>query len=221
MLQTSCHHLNFQGDSIHIPQRSAAVVARRFGKVVSYPRVDGGLSGLRAKRESLMKAMVLPRIVSLQDTKSPLKWTELPTPQPAPHEILVRVRACGVCHTELDEIEGRTAPPRLPVVPGHEVVGTVERCGTAVRGWREGDRVGVGWIHSSSGGSLENLDPQFRATGRDVDGGYAEYLTVPADYAYPIPACFSDVEAAPLLCAGAIGYRASAWHTSRTATCWD
>ena len=155
-----------------------------------------------------MKAMVLSKLVSLADTSTPLEFVELPKPQPGPQELLVRVRACGVCHTELDEIEGRTAPPRLPVVPGHEVVGIVERCGAEVRNRQVGDRVGVGWIHSSSGDIQENLDPQFVATGRDVDGGYAEYLTVPAAYAYPIPACFSDVEAAPLLCAGAIGYRA-------------
>jgi propanol-preferring alcohol dehydrogenase len=113
-----------------------------------------------------------------------------------------------VCHTERDEIEGRTAPPTLPVVLGHEVVGRVERAGDAVRKWREGDRLGVGWIHSSTGACNENLCPEFQATGRDVNGGYAEYMTVPEDYAYAIPGVFSDIEAAPLLCAGAIGYRA-------------
>ena len=116
--------------------------------------------------------------------------------------------ACGVCHTELDEIEGRLIPPRLPVVPGHEVVGVVEKLGNNARNFEPGVRVGVGWIHHSSGGRDENLSPQFRATGKDINGGYAEYMTVPEQYAYRIPEIFSDEQAAPLLCAGAIGYRA-------------
>ena len=121
---------------------------------------------------------------------------------------MVRVAACGVCRTELDEIEGRTAPDRLPVVLGHEVVGRVERLGQSVTKLKKGDRVGIGWIHSSSGELDENLSPEFRATGRDVNGGYAEYMTVPEDYAYIVPDLFSDVQAALLLCAGAVGYRA-------------
>lgn len=155
-----------------------------------------------------MRALVLSRVVSLEDVESPLELVDLPVPEPQRGEVLVRVAACGVCHTELDEIEGRTAPPRLPVVLGHEVVGRVERLGDGVKSLKEGDRVGVGWIHSSSGAADENLSPEFRATGRDVNGGYAEYLTVPEQYAYPIPDEFTDVQAAPLLCAGAIGYRA-------------
>jgi propanol-preferring alcohol dehydrogenase len=154
-----------------------------------------------------MKAMVINRISSLKDDASPLDLVELPVPEPGAGEIRIRVAACGVCHTELDEIEGRTAPPRLPVVPGHEVVGRVDKLGAGAVRFRIGDRVGVGWIHSSSGAVDENLSPSFRATGRDADGGYAEYMTVPEGYAYPIPAVFSDVEAAPLLCAGAVGYR--------------
>jgi len=155
-----------------------------------------------------MRAMILPRTAPLSEIAEPLELADLPTPEPGPGEVRLRVAACGVCHTELDEIEGRTAPPKLPVVLGHEVVGRVDRLGTGVTRHAEGDRVGVGWIHSSSGALDENLSDQFRATGRDVNGGYAEYLTVPEDYAYPIPACFSDAQAAPLLCAGAIGYRA-------------
>jgi propanol-preferring alcohol dehydrogenase len=155
-----------------------------------------------------MKAMVLPRVVSLTDTDVPLELVELPTPQPQPGQLLLQVRACGVCHTELDEIEGRTVPPCLPIVLGHEVVGTVIECGAATHRFQIGDRVGVGWIHSSTGDRDENLSPQFKATGRDVNGGYAEYMTVPESYAYAIPEVFSDVEAAPLLCAGGIGYRA-------------
>ncbi len=155
-----------------------------------------------------MRAMVLRRIVSLDDVDTPLEPVELPAPEPGPGEVLIRIAACGVCHTELDEIEGRTPPPRLPVVPGHQVIGRVARAGPGVDKLGVGDRVGVGWIHASSGAPDENLSPAFRATGRDVDGGYAELMTVGKDYAYPIPDVFTDVEAAPLLCAGAIGYRA-------------
>ncbi|MFQ5671212.1 MAG: alcohol dehydrogenase catalytic domain-containing protein [Acidobacteriota bacterium] len=154
-----------------------------------------------------MRAMRLERCVGLGEGMEPLRLVELPDPEPGPGEVRIRVAACGVCHTEIDEIEGRTRP-RLPVVPGHQVVGHVDRLGSGVIGHALGDRVGVGWIYSSSGADDENLSPEFRATGRDVDGGYAEYLTVPAAYAYPIPGVFSDEQAAPLLCAGAVGYRA-------------
>ena len=155
-----------------------------------------------------MKAMVLKEIASLEEVETPLQLADLPVPDPKPGEVLVRVAVCGVCHTELDEIEGRTAPDRLPVVLGHEVVGRVERLGQSVTKLKEEDRVGIGWIHSSSGQLDENLSPEFRATGRDVNGGYAEYMTVPEDYAYIVPGLFSDAQAAPLLCAGAVGYRA-------------
>ena len=155
-----------------------------------------------------MKAMVLRRTISLDETAAPLELADVPRPTPAAGEILVRVRACGVCHTELDEIEGRVAPTQLPIILGHEVVGHVAGCSPGATRHSEGQRVGVGWIHSSAGAADENLSPEFRATGRDVHGGYAEYLTVPQDYAYPIPEVFSDEHAAPLLCAGAIGYRA-------------
>jgi propanol-preferring alcohol dehydrogenase len=154
-----------------------------------------------------MKAMLLKRLVSLDEEESPLELADLPTPEPGAGEIRVTVSVCGVCHTELDEIEGRTAPPSLPVVPGHEVVGRVDAMADGVTRFKVGDRVGVGWIHSSTGEADENLSPEFRATGRDVNGGYAEYMTVPADYAYPIPEIFSDEAAAPLLCAGGVGYR--------------
>jgi len=154
-----------------------------------------------------MKAMVINRIMSLKGQETPLVAVELPVPEPGAGEIRLKVSACGVCHTELDEIEGRTAPPRLPIVPGHEVVGRVDKRGTGATRLDIGERVGVGWIHSSSGSADENLSSAFRATGRDVDGGYAEYMTVPETYAYPIPEVFSDVEAAPLLCAGGVGYR--------------
>ena len=144
-----------------------------------------------------MRAMVIDRIVSLADDEAPLASVELPDPEPGPGEVRIRVSACGVCHTELDEIEGRTAPPRLPVVPGHAIVGRVDKIGKSATRFAVGDRVGVGWIHASSGEPDENLSPDFEATGRDVDGGYAEYMTVPETYAYPIPEVFSDAEAAP------------------------
>lgn len=159
-----------------------------------------------------MRAMLITRLSSLADTETPLEPAELPTPDRGAGELLIRVSACGVCHTELDEIEGRTPPPRLPVVPGHQVVGMVVESGSE-SAFRTGDRVGVAWIHSACGtcrhcqAGQENLCSDFRATGRDVNGGYAEYLTVPEAFAFPIPDTFTDAEAAPLLCAGAIGYR--------------
>lgn len=154
-----------------------------------------------------MKAMVLPRIASLREGEAPLELVELERPKPGAGEVLLKVGACGVCHTELDEIEGRTPPPKLPVVLGHEIVGRVVEVGPGVRDLAKGDRVGVGWIYRSTGEEDENLSPQFEATGRDAAGGYAEYTTVPEHYAYKIPEAFADEQAAPLLCAGAIGYR--------------
>ena len=155
-----------------------------------------------------MKAMLLSHLAKLEDNPEPLSLADIPKPAPGKDELLIRVAACGVCHTELDEIEGRTPPPTLPVVPGHEAIGRIEAMGQGVKEHAVGDRVGVGWIHSSSGKPDENVDDEFRATGRDVNGGYAEYLCVPERYAYPIPEVFEDVQAAPLLCAGGVGYRA-------------
>ena len=155
-----------------------------------------------------MKAMVMRRVTSLLEDYKPLELVSLPDPEPESGEVRLRITACGVCHTELDEIEGRAPPPRLPIVPGHEIVGRVDTVGDSVTRWKVGDRVGVGWIHSSSGGRDENLSPEFRATGRDVNGGYAEYITVPERYAHAIPDAFTDAQAAPLLCAGGVGYRA-------------
>ena len=160
-----------------------------------------------------MKAMVLKKIGNVLETRHPLEPVTLEEPSPKSKEILIKVAACGVCHTELDEIEGRTPPPRLPVVPGHQAVGRVVGHGDGARRFEKGDRVGVAWIHRSCGEcehcrqGVENLCDEFVATGRDADGGYAEYMTVPENFAYAIPDRFSDVEAAPLLCAGAIGYR--------------
>lgn len=155
-----------------------------------------------------MRAMILEKIVSLDDVGDPLRLVEWPDPTPGSGQVLIEVAACGVCHTELDEIEGRTPPPRLPVVPGHEIVGRVVERGPGAGRHQLGDRVGVGWIFASTGAPDENLSPEFRATGRDADGGYAERVVVAERYAYPIPEAFDDVHAAPLLCAGAIGYRA-------------
>ena len=160
-----------------------------------------------------MKAMVLNKLCSLEENKTPLELIDLPDPVPGEKEILVKVSACGVCHTELDEIEGRTPPPHLPVVLGHQVVGRVEKTGRKASAFELGDRVGIAWIYSACGKckfcleSNENLCHDFKATGRDANSGYAQYMTVLEDFAYRIPDVFSDLEAAPLLCAGAIGYR--------------
>lgn len=155
-----------------------------------------------------MQAMVMTRVCDLHVEDEPLELRELPVPVPAAHEVLLAVKACGVCHTELDEIEGRTPPPHYPVVPGHEIVGEVVDVGAAVSLLQPGNRVGVGWIHHSDGSAQENVSAAFTATGRDANGGYAQYVCIPEQYAYPIPDQFGDTEAAPLLCAGAIGYRA-------------
>jgi propanol-preferring alcohol dehydrogenase len=160
-----------------------------------------------------MKAMLLSGISDLKRCWNPLELTDLPDPAPGDREVLVKVSTCGVCHTELDEIEGRTPPLNLPVVPGHQVVGKIERLGDRTTRFKCGDRVGIAWIYWACGHcgfckeGNENLCPDFKATGRDTNGGYAEYVTVSEDFAYPIPDVFSDAEASPLLCAGAIGYR--------------
>lgn len=160
-----------------------------------------------------MKAMVLKRLCNLKENPMPLDLMEVPVPVPGEKEVLLKVSSCGVCHTELDEIEGRTPPPHLPVILGHQVVGRVDAVGGRVGRVDIGERVGVAWIFSACGeckfcrSGLENLCPAFEATGRDANGGYAEYMTVAEDFVYPIPESFADVQAAPLLCAGAIGFR--------------
>lgn len=160
-----------------------------------------------------MKAMVLRKTCSIGQNRTPLEMMEFPKPVPGVGEILVRLSACGVCHTELDEIEGRTPPPRFPVIPGHQAVGIVEELGRDAKIFKMGERVGVAWIYYACGTCAfcregkENLCEQFAATGRDANGGYAAYMTVSEKFAQRIPSCFTDVQAAPLLCAGAIGYR--------------
>jgi propanol-preferring alcohol dehydrogenase len=144
---------------------------------------------------------------------SPLEAAEVPRPDPDRGDLVVRVSVCGVCRTDLDLVEGRLVPPRYPVIPGHQVIGRVAAMGTDVRGYHEGDRVGIAWIHSACGRcpwcltGRENLCASFRSTGCDEDGGYAEYALVPAAFAHVIPAGVPDANAAPLLCAGAIGWR--------------
>jgi propanol-preferring alcohol dehydrogenase len=158
-----------------------------------------------------MKAMVLAQTGSIDNHS--LQLRQVPTPEPRTGEIRVRVAACAVCHTELDEIEGRLET-RRPVIPGHQVVGRVDALGPGATRFTPGQRVGVAWIYSACGvcplcrAGNENLCEQFRGTGCDADGGYAEYMVVSEDFAYPLPDPFSDVQAAPLLCAGVVGYRA-------------
>jgi len=158
-----------------------------------------------------MKAMVLARAGPIEGR--PLELREVPTPEPQAGEIRIKISVCGVCHTDLDEAEGRLQT-RLPVIPGHQIVGHVDTLGQGVSLFKPGDRVGVAWIYSADGvcefcrDGTENLCPQFRGTGCDANGGYAEYMVVPEASAYPIPDQFADAEAAPLLCAGVIGYRA-------------
>ncbi|GJM15876.1 MAG: alcohol dehydrogenase [Thermodesulfobacteriota bacterium] len=160
-----------------------------------------------------MKAMILKEPTDLSSNKHPLEMVNMNKPEPKEEEILISISACGVCHTELDEIEGRTPPPSFPRVLGHQVVGVVEELGESANRFKQRDRVGVAWIFSSCGEchfcreGNDNLCEEFKATGRDFNGGYAEYMTVSENYAYLIPEVFSDSEAAPLLCAGAIGYR--------------
>jgi len=160
-----------------------------------------------------MKAMILENIVNLKENQEPLRLVDLPDPVPDKGEVLIRITACGVCHTEIDEIEGRTPPSVFPMVLGHEVVGRIESIGPEATKFKKGDRVGTGWIYSSCGqcafclAGEENLCPDFRATGRDAFGGYAEWMVVQEESAFLIPELFTDSEAAPLLCAGAIGFR--------------
>lgn len=159
-----------------------------------------------------MKAMVLSRTGEI--ASHPLTMQDRPIPEPGPGQVLVKVHVCGVCRTDLHVVEGELPDIALPIVPGHEAVGTVARLGPGVTELQPDDRVGIAWLQGTCGlcvfcsSGRENLCLQARFTGYQVDGGYAEYALVPARFAYPIPSVFSDDEAAPLLCAGIIGYRA-------------
>jgi len=159
-----------------------------------------------------MRAMVLEKPADVRE--APLRAVESPEPEPGIGEIRVLVKACGLCHTDLHTVEGELPAPRLPVIPGHQIVGVVEARGEGAIRFREGDRVGVPWLHDTCGAcefcarGRENLCEFARFTGLHVNGGYAEFTVVSQDFAYPVPVSFSDEAAAPLLCAGIIGYRA-------------
>lgn len=159
-----------------------------------------------------MQAMVLHEIGPIES--SPLRLQQPAPPAPGAGELRLRVRCCAVCRTDLHVIEGDLPRQTLPIIPGHQIVGTVDALGAGVSGWRVGDRAGAAWLRGTCGrcdfctAGRENLCPHSRYTGYHEHGGYAEYAVVPADFAYAIPAAFTDIDAAPLLCAGIIGYRA-------------
>jgi propanol-preferring alcohol dehydrogenase len=159
-----------------------------------------------------MKAMLLKKFAPID--KNPLELTDIPFPEPGPEEILIRNKVCGVCHTDLHTVEGELPEAKLPVIPGHQIVGTVEKVGEKVSRFKLGERAGVGWLYSSCGKCSycevrkENLCENARFTGYHVNGGYSQFIVIPERFAYPIPKEFSDEEASPLLCAGIIGYRA-------------
>jgi len=159
-----------------------------------------------------MKACVLRHPAPIE--RKPLEYTDVPKPVPAANEVLVRVSACGICRTDLHVIEGELRPRKSPITPGHQVVGVVEAVGAGVKQHRVGDRVGIAWLHSTDGtceycrASKENLCDAPSFTGWTVDGGYAEYALGEESFVYPIPDGFDDLKAAPLLCAGIIGFRA-------------
>jgi len=159
-----------------------------------------------------MKAMLLNKIAPIE--KKPLELADLPNPVPDDNQILIKVSVCGVCHTDLDEIEGRLIPPKLPVVPGHQIVGTIEKIGKNVNKFNINDRVGITWLYSTCGNCSfcqnenENLCNNAKWTGKDANGGYAEFMVIHQDFAFHIPEKFSDIQVAPLLCAGVIGFRA-------------
>lgn len=159
-----------------------------------------------------MKAMLLEKFAPIEE--SPLRLVEVPTPEPGPGDVLLRIKVCGVCHTDLHTVEGELPEVTLPVIPGHQVVGVVEKRGENAARFSEGERLGVAWLYSACGHceycskGKENLCESGRFTGYHASGGYAEYIVVPEEFAYPIPAAFTAEEASPLLCAGIIGYRA-------------
>src|SRR3990170_4565120 len=159
-----------------------------------------------------MQAMVLTKPERIE--KHPLQLKDVPLPEIGLKDILVRVQACGICHTDLHTVEGELPLPKLPLIPGHQIVGIVEKKGTEVRRFNLGDRVGIAWLNSTCGrcefcqSGRENLCEQAKFTGYHSDGGYAEYTAISENFAYAVPETFSPTEAAPLLCAGIIGYRA-------------
>ena len=159
----------------------------------------------------IMKACVLETPAPAE--RNPLVLKDVPTPEPGPGEVLVRVHACGVCRTDLHVVEGELPPRKRPVIPGHQVVGSIESSGPQAGRFRQGTRVGIAWLHHTDGvceycrSGRENLCGNATFTGYTVDGGYAEYIVAPESFVYPIPEGFGDMAAAPLLCAGIIGFR--------------
>jgi len=159
-----------------------------------------------------MKACVLRKQAPIET--DPLDYCDVATPDPGPGQVLVKVKVCGICRTDLHVVEGDLPPRRMPVIPGHQIVGAIERVGSGVTGVKPGERVGVAWLHQTCGkcrfcqSERENLCEDPRFTGYTNDGGFAEYAVAPADFVYPLPEGFDDLQAAPLLCAGIIGYRA-------------
>lgn len=158
-----------------------------------------------------MNAMLLEKCAPIED--APLKWTALPDPEPGPGQVRIKVSTCGVCRTDLHVVEGELPFPGHPVIPGHQVVGTIDRLGPGSRRFSQGVRIGIAWLRHTCGkcgycrSGLENLCEDARFTGYHAPGGYAEYAVVDEDFAYKIPEVFSDIDAPPLLCAGIIGYR--------------
>src|SRR5208282_1627201 len=163
------------------------------------------------KSRHAMKACVLHAPGPIET--NPLEFAEVPTPRPAAGQVQVRVMACGVCRTDLHVVEGELPPRKSPVIPGHQVVGVVEACGENARRFAPGARVGIAWLHHTDGvcsycrSGTENLCDHPDFTGYTVDGGFAEYIVAPQDFIYAIPEGFGDEQAAPLLCAGIIGFR--------------
>ena len=159
-----------------------------------------------------MQAMLLKKPGKIEE--NPLQFTEIPIPEIGPKEILVRVQVCGICHTDLHTVEGELPLPKLPLIPGHQIVGTVEKKGKDTKLFKIGDRVGIAWLNSTCGkcefckSGKENLCELAKFTGYHLDGGYAQYTVIQEDFAYPVPDKLSPAETAPLLCAGIIGYRA-------------
>jgi propanol-preferring alcohol dehydrogenase len=173
-----------------------------------------------------MKAMLLNEICEIKVPgrtpsgstiilkEQPLQLTDLPVPVPGPGNVLIKILACGVCRTELDQIEGRIMPPKLPIIPGHQPVGIVADAGSGAKKFNIGERVGAAWIYSACGqckfcrSGMENLCDQFQGTGCHANGGYAEYMVISEDFAYKIPDELTDaVKIAPLMCSGIVGYR--------------
>jgi len=158
-----------------------------------------------------MKAMILKEAKLVEE--NPLQLVELPDPEPGENEIRLRVLVCGVCHTDLHTVEGELIPPLIPVIPGHQVVGIVDKTGFGANRFKVGDRVGMAWLNKTCGecsfciNGKENLCPDSNYTGFHANGGYAEFAVAHEDFAYLIPSCFKPEDAAPLLCAGIIGYR--------------